>query len=165
MWKRSSPAATTWSDLWFPPSTRIFWKFPSTVSSPSRIPAWRESPPSEPPRRFLGGSGPSWSRAARSCSTDSSAASRKCSGSAAGPYPNCTVEAQAEPGARGQGEGLHLKESPSPCPESFLRPVHPEDPAGGNPAAARKAPVQLSHRCTRSGEAHGDHPGKKDSVH
>src|SRR2546429_5919247 len=36
-----SRAATTWSDLWFPPSTRIFWKCPSTVSSPSRIPAWR----------------------------------------------------------------------------------------------------------------------------
>src|SRR5213075_64667 len=64
------------------------------------------------------------------------------------------VEAQAEPGARGQGEGLHLKESPSPCPESFLRPVHPEDPARGNPAAAREAAVELPHRCARPGEAY-----------
>lgn len=64
-----------------------------------------------------------------------------------------------------KGEGLHLTESPSSCPEFLLGPIHPEDPAGRNPAAARKAPVQLSHRCTRSGEAHGDHPGKKDSVH
>src|SRR6266513_1599491 len=74
-------------------------------------------------------------------------------------------ETQAEPRARGQGEGLHLREPGSPRPESFLRPIHPEDPAGRNRAAARKAPVALPHRCAGLGEAHRHLLGKKNSVH
>src|SRR5207237_1170054 len=74
-------------------------------------------------------------------------------------------ENQAEPRARGQGERLHLREPGSPRPESFLRPIHPEDPAGRNRAAARKAPVALPHRCAGLGEAHRHLLGKKNSVH
>ena len=71
-------------------------------------PAWRESPPSEPPRRFLGVSGPSWLRAARSCSTDSSAASRKCCRKRRRALSELQwkLKRSQEPGAKGKGYTL-----------------------------------------------------------